>query len=36
MSGLFWFVMGFLVGGIVGIVLLSLLIANDHQEWDDD
>lgn len=36
MSAFFWFVIGFLVGGIVGIVLLSLLIANDHTEWDDD
>ena len=37
MSSLFWFIIGLLVGALLGMLLLAGLIACDeHDEWYDD
>ena len=37
MSGFFWFIIGWLIGGLCGMILLALLVANDeNDEWYDD
>lgn len=37
MSALFWFVLGWLIGGMCGMIIITLLIAKDeNDEWFDD
>lgn len=36
MSAFFWFVMGFLVGFIIGLFTIAMLIHYDNEDWDDD
>lgn len=35
MSALFWFIIGFLIGGTFGVVLLALLINADDTDYYD-